>query len=361
MSTLASFSLTSITRTWAESLLCFILPVSTFWFLFTGPHTWDAALMWTLPVWLCIACDFFSPVDRSPPKPDGMEFLLDARLYVLFALQYANILLLLEVASSLAWGSLSDFAASAANIAAMRILVGTTSCCSGIAVAHELLHRRRKHLRWMGRIMLWTVCYDHFALEHAHGHHRMVGTATDPATARKGESFADFFKRSAWGQWANAWQTEGNRLLHYKGFGWLVHHRVLKGLAIEFVLLALIMWHYGSIALLMFLYQSLVALRMLEAVNYIQHWGLTRGNAQFKDACAWSTDSWFTLHSFIGLSRHSDHHALAGIPCYCLRYREEGPSLPHGYFVMSVVVRFCNDRFIQMANRELMEKNRAIR
>jgi alkane 1-monooxygenase len=343
-------------RIWAERVLCFILPISTLLFLSTGPHAWDAALMWTLPVWLCIACDYFSPSDCSVPKPDGMEWLLDARLYVLFALQLTNIVLLLEVTSGLPWKTVSDFATSAANIAAMRILVGTTSCCSGMAVAHELLHRRSKHLRWMGRILLWTVCYDHFALEHAHGHHRMMCTSADSATALQGERFASFFKRSVSGQWANAWRLEGQRLQRFRGFGLLLRHRVLHGILMELGLLMLIIGQYGLIALMMFLYQAMVAVRMLEAVNYLQHWGLTRHGSKLSGDCAWATDSWFTLHTFIGLSRHADHHTHAGKPCYRLRHRSECPKLPHGYFFMFIMVRLFNDRYIKMAGRELKEK-----
>ena len=338
-------------RTGIEPLLCFILPLSTWFFLSTAPHAWDSALMWTLPVWLCIVADYFSPSDCRMPKTTGMEWLLDARLYLLFSLQILNIALLLDAASSLAWRTLPDFATGSANIVAMRILAGTTSCCSGFAVAHELLHRRAKHLRWMGRILLWSVCYDHFALEHAHGHHRMVGTRADPATARLGESFADFFKRSVLGQWSGAWRMENQRLQHRKGIALLLRHRVLQGVMAELAILMLITLNYGMVALIVFLYQAVVAVRMLEAVNYLHHWGLSRRDTQY--SIAWTTDSWFTLHSFIGLSRHADHHAHSAKPCYQLRHSMQGPRLPHGYFVMIMLLRLSNEHYLRLAEREL--------
>ena len=344
-------------RQWPEGLLCFILPLSTFFCLSAAPHVWYAALIWTVPVWLCIVADYFSPSDQSLPKLDGKEWLLDMRLYGLFALQIVNIMLLLSATSRLAWATPFDVGTSVVNIIAFRILMGTTSCCSGIAVAHELLHRRSRHMRMMARILLWTVCYDHFALEHAHGHHRRVGSSADPATARLGENFPNFFRRSVVGQWNNAWRLEGQRLQHHKGLQWLLHHRMMHGMAIELALLGLIIHQYGFIALLMFLYQSFVALRMLEAVNYIQHWGLTRDGSKLSSNCAWATDSWFTLHTFIGLSRHADHHIHAGKPFYRLRHQEECPKLPHGYFVMSLMVRLDNARYIEMACQELKAKN----
>ncbi len=345
-----------LARLATEGMLCFVLPVSTLVFLITGPHAWDAALSWTLPIWLCIAADYFSPADRDTPRTDGLEWLLDARLYVLFGLQLGNIALLLDVASRLRWDSPAEFATGAANIAAMRVLVGATSCCSAIAVAHELIHRRPKFQRQMGRILLWTVCYDHFAVEHARGHHRLAAIPADPVTAGYGESFRVFLRRSLRGQWGNAWRFENRRLRGLPGLERLAHHRVLHGILIELVLLGLIFVYFGWVALLMFLYQAWVAVRMLEAVNYIQHWGLVRLRADFGPADAWSTDSWFTLHAFIGLSRHADHHAHAGKPCYRLRYREEGPRLPHGYFVMVLMVRLCNGRYLELAGRELQAR-----
>jgi len=62
-------------------LLCFIRPVSTRFLLLTDPHAWLPALLWTLPVWLCVAADYVSPADRAAPRPGGMEWLLDARLH----------------------------------------------------------------------------------------------------------------------------------------------------------------------------------------------------------------------------------------------------------------------------------------
>ena len=348
----------SFARACVEPWVCLILPVATFFFLSQGPHGGMAALAWTLPVWLCVAADYFSPPDRRVAWSVLPPWGLDARLLVLFALQWANILLLLAFGSRLAWGGSAEFAASAANAVALRVLVGTNSCCSALAVAHELIHRRGRRWRWLGRVLLWTVCYDHFALEHGHGHHRLASTLADPATARFGERFGDFLKRSLAGQWADAFGRETRRLREAsrRGLGLWLRHRVLHGLAAESVLLGLILACYGGVALALFLYQAFAAVRLLEAVNYMQHWGLLRAGPGFGSADAWSTDSWFTLHAFIGLSRHADHHAFGGKPSMRLLYREESPRLPKGYFVMALWVRLSNDRFLGMATSELKSK-----
>lgn len=339
-----------------ESLLCFILPGSTLLFLADAPHRWESALVWTLPVWLCVIADLYSPEDRRGTGRQEPARWLDARLYVLFALQWVNLILLLEAVSRLHWESWADVAVGGTNLIAMRILMGTSSCCSAIAVAHELIHRRPRHLRWMGRLLLWTVCYDHFALEHGRGHHRLASTLDDPATARFGERFEEFFRRSLKGQWANAWRHESQRLRGLPPLARLIRHRVLLGLCAESVLLAAILSLYGPLPLLMFLYQAWVAVRMLEAVNYVQHWGLVRSGPAFQASDAWSTGSWFTLHSFVGLARHADHHLLAGKPCHQLRHLSESPRLPGGYFVDVIFVRLFNDRYMKKAEDELKAK-----
>lgn len=349
-------SLASLARLLAERLLCFFLPLATLSFYLSGPHPWHAALLWTLPVWLCVAADVFSPATHRNPPAERPDWPFDAALYILTVLQIVNITLMLDAVSRLAWSTPGEVGASLANLFAVRILTGTTSCCSAIAVAHELIHRRKPHLRWMGRLLLWTVCYDHFALEHVQGHHRHVGTPEDHATARYDETYSDFWRRTVRGQFANAWRLENARLAPRPKLIRLSRHRVLHGLIIQVSLIAFIFAGFGAIAGLMFLYEAFYALRLLESVNYFQHWGLSRAGKRFSGPDAWVTDSWFTVHVFVGLSRHTDHHRFGNKPYHRLRYSDEGPRLPYGYFAMYILAKFFNDRYRELARRELQAK-----
>ena len=54
------------------------------------------------------------------------------------------------------------------------------------------------------------------------------------------------------------------------------HHEVLSGLLAQGLLLIVITHYTGLVGLLIFLLQALAAVRLLEAVNYFQHWGLQR-------------------------------------------------------------------------------------
>lgn len=47
---------------------------------------------------------------------------------------------------------------------------------------------------------------------------------------------------------------------------------------------------------------------------------------------------------------------MPGKPCHELRQLEESPRLPHGYFVMALMVRLRNDRYREFVGRELRER-----
>lgn len=55
----------------------------------------------------------------------------------------------------------------------------------GITVAHELGHKKQAIEKFYSKVLLMTVCYMHFYIEHNRGHHVIVATPEDPATARK--------------------------------------------------------------------------------------------------------------------------------------------------------------------------------
>ena len=337
--------------------LCLFLPLSNVAMLVTGPHTGSDALLWTLPVWLCIAADWFSPVSAYRPPPPLPQLVYTGLLHLLAALQLIAMVLMLRLASELSWTSWPDCITAAANIAAVRVVTGTTSCCSGIALAHELIHRPSRHLRRLGRLILWTVLYDHFAIAHTLAHHRFVATDDDFSTARLNETFNSFWWRSTRGQINRSWQLERERLGDRPALVRFAGNRIIQGLLIQILLLTGIAWAYGWVALGVFVYQAFAATRLLEAVNYFQHWGLRRHSGTDNHPIAWSTRSWFSLHSLLGLPLHTDHHLHANKPFHRLRSRGAGPRLPHGYFVMAILIRVSNRHFQRLAKQELHSKH----
>jgi len=109
----------------------------------------------------------------------------------------------------------------------------------------------------------------------------------------------------------------------------------------------------GAGASVVYLLQAVVAVRLLEAVNYFEHYGLSRTSRRVRPIDSWDTDSWFTLYTLVGLSRHADHHANASRPYHQLRHFDESPKLPYGYFATVTWLIFANRSFRASMGAEL--------
>ncbi len=328
-------------------------PCCVAWFLLTGVHGTAEALLWTLPLWFLILVDWLSPkIDPNQQKHLVADWFYDSLLYTLSLLQFLIIGLLLIYANQLQWGSVNQVANSIVNLAVMRILVGTTSGSSAIIVAHELIHRNQKHKRILGRLLLYSVCYEHFVIAHIRGHHLNVATPEDIATARLGENFNHYWKRVYKEHFKYAWNFELNRL-HQIHSSNLFANSVLQGLLIEATLVILIISTFGWAAAFIFSYQSLSAVRLLETINYYQHWGLEHGKAT--NSLAWVNQSSFTEYALIGLSNHISHHQNASSPFYNTPYSELGPKMPYGYFVTNLWVKLNNESYQRVSTAILKE------
>ncbi len=338
----------SASRLWLRHLACFVLPLTTLGFALTGPHRWYTALPWFGVVIASVMIDTRSGPARRQPDPALPSWPFDGVLIALVGLQVANIVLTARLIS------LSGLWSADALIAAL--LVGVNSGYSAIVVGHELVHRRDKRLQLVGRLLLCTVMYEHFFTEHVRGHHVRVGTPEDPATARFGESYRQFWRRSVPAQFRSAWRLETRRLGDVD-MKWhdrrILKSRVLHGVVAEVSLAATLGIAFGPAALVVFLLQALGAVRLLEAVNYFEHWGLVRSGRKVQPLDSWDTESWFSLYTLVGLSRHADHHAHASRPYQQLRHFDESPKLPRGYFGMVVMAVLQNRRFQKLMTAEL--------
>ncbi len=302
--------------------LALALPAYTLLWGVTAPHTWSA--LWLVPVGLTIALDVVARPDRGAPLPPSRTH--DVLMLVLAAAHIANLGFLAARANSLTpfeWG-------------VGVFLVGSASGYSAIVVAHELVHRTSTAERWLGRVLLTSVFYDHFHIEHVRGHHKRVATADDPATARHGEPFGPFLLRSVVGQLASAIELEARR-----GRTGL-RNGVLHGFVAAAFAAAVLGAVGGGSALAAHLVQAAWAITLLEAVNYIEHWGLSRAASRVSVRDSFDSEGWFTRYTLIGLARHADHHANAARPYPALRWVEESPKMPWGYWATALGAVFVN-------------------
>jgi alkane 1-monooxygenase len=241
----------------------------------------------------------------------------------------------------------------------MHAVAGVTAGYSGIVVAHELVHRKNRFQFFLGRLLLMFVWYEHFATEHVRGHHPRLGTRDDPATARFGETFREFLWRTVPAQWKSAYELECIRLGDEHMKLWdprMLRHRVLQGLLAQVAITAGYFVVFGWIAALFFVLQARMAILLLEVVNYIEHWGITRAGRAVTTVDSWDTDNWFTLYTLVGLSRHSDHHARASRHYQMLRRFDESPKMPSGYYGTILMALIQNQRYRDLAAAELRRK-----
>ncbi|MBS0617892.1 MAG: alkane 1-monooxygenase [Spirochaetes bacterium] len=211
---------------------------------------------------------------------------------------------------------------------------------SGIILAHEFGHRKSLWERGIAQLLLASVSYMHFYIEHNHGHHVRVATREDPSSARFGENFYFFWLRSVGGSYRSAWRYELKRLWRkdYAAWGW--RNRMLWYAAIPAVIAAAFWCFFGSDGLIFFGVQSFFAFSMLELINYIEHYGLERkknANGAYEPVSvrhSWNANQWLSNIYMMHLERHSDHHRYPYLRYQSLRHREESPQLPGGYGAM---------------------------
>lgn len=347
----AAVSPFSTLRVWALHLIALAVPLYVLAFVATGPHPGWTSLPWLAVVPVVVLLDLRSGTAMHRPVEGMPSWPFDAMLLGLTALQVANVGLAARMVER--GGLLSP------DTLVALLLVGVNSGYSAIVVAHELIHRKSRWMVLLGRLLLVTVLYEHFFVEHVRGHHLRIGTEEDPATARFGETYTEFWGRTVRAQFQSAWRLSAKRLGD-EGMRWydprMIRSEVVHGILAEVAVAVATVAIVGPAGLAFFLAQAYVAVRLLEAVNYFEHYGLRRQGRKVRPVDSWDSESWFTLFGLVGLSRHADHHAYASRPFQALRTWEESPKLPYGYVVMGLLVIFRNARARALLGAELERK-----
>lgn len=263
--------------------------------------------------------------ERSALANKGYDLLL----YSVVVLQYA---LLLRFLFSFSQPGLPP-ATIAGRIAVMGLLCGVF----GINVGHELGHRKSLFERTLAQLLLLTSQYLHFYIEHNKGHHRRVATPEDPASARFGESVYHFYARSIGYSYLSAWRIAAKdaRKKGKAAFSW--HNEMIRFTFIQIVCVAAIVFFFGWFVTACYLAVATIGILLLETVNYIEHYGLSRQTIEpgkyerTNPSHSWNSNHWIGRVMLFELSRHSDHHYLASRKYQVLRHHDASPQMPTGY------------------------------
>jgi alkane 1-monooxygenase len=221
-------------------------------------------------------------------------------------------------------------------------LTFTLGTLNGVAIntAHELGHKKEHLERWLSKIALAPTCYGHFFIEHNRGHHVRVATPEDPASSRLGESFWAFWPRTVFGSLRNGWSVERTRLRRMGKRTLSPRNDILNAWSMSVVLWGVLLALFGIGILPYLVIQAIFGFSLLEAVNYLEHYGLVRQrleNGRWERVSprhSWNNNNVTTNLFLYHLQRHSDHHANPTRRYQALRHYEESPQLPSGYATM---------------------------
>lgn len=310
-----------------------LLPVAAGLGQLTG---WHDAFAWLPMVLLFVVLpmiDAWLGVDSSRPPDAGGDF--DA-LQNQSAYRWSTILCVPLQWSLLAWSLWHWQHTEFGWLGSIGWLVslGVVGGVLAINVAHELIHKAGRVEPLLGSLLLASVGYSGFKIEHLRGHHVHVATPLDPSTARLGESSFKFVMRGLLFNPTRAWRlarTQGERA------------ELLCWHAVTLMAAAGFGFWLGTDALLAFVAQALIAAGSLEVINYVEHYGLTRERtadgrfARITHAHSWNSNFLLTNVMLFQLQRHADHHAHPRRRYQSLRHHADSPQLPAGYAAMFVL------------------------
>jgi alkane 1-monooxygenase len=202
---------------------------------------------------------------------------------------------------------------------------------SAFNTGHELIHRPHRIDSVLATILLCSVSYPTFQLEHLAHHHKWVATDADPSSAPAGRSLYRHVPRAIVLNFINAarvgWRRTGSVGLR---------NPFVRSLACVAGGYALVGFGLGPTALLFLLGQSLVAIGWLETANYFQHYGLRRALVAGRpepvgEQHSWDVDQPLLNMIWLNLPLHSRHHTQPAVSFDQLTPAATSPKYPVGY------------------------------
>jgi alkane 1-monooxygenase len=285
-------------------------------------------------------------IGKDPSNPDEatqVPAMSDERIYRVFTLIMAAVWLVVQAYAGYVfihndfsfWGKLG-----------WMLSIGTVGGIIAINLGHELIHKDPRLENWTGGLMLASVTYAGFKVEHVRGHHVHVSTPEDASSSRYNQSLYHFLPRAFVRNFVNAWKLEKEYLARKGHANVSVYNELIwwYGISALFALGYGLVW--GWMGVVFFIGQSFFAALTLEVVNYIEHYGLHRrenANGRYErvtPAHSWNSNYLLTNVALFQLQRHSDHHAYAKRRYQVLRHYDESPQLPAGYATMYVLAWF---------------------
>lgn len=286
-----------------------------------------------------VGADVDNPPDSALARLENDRFYRWAT-YLYLPLQYLSLMLACWL-----WSGGGGVTMSRIDAAGLMVTVGGIG---GIAIstAHELGHKRVRAEQRLSKVALAQTFYGHFFIAHNRGHHIQVATPQDPTSAHMGENLYRFIVRSLLGSLRSAWSIEAKRMAQQGRSRWSIDNHVLNAWLISVALYVFLVAVFGVEVLPWLIGQAIIGVCMLEAVNYIEHYGLRRQKLpsgryeKVRPSHSWNNNTVVANLFLFHLQRHSDHHAHPRRRYQALCHADEAPQLPAGYATMLLLAAF---------------------
>jgi len=225
----------------------------------------------------------------------------------------------------------------------------------GTVPGHELTHRKRNKFDMFFGNWLLSISWDcAFALEHVYGHHKHVGLVSDPATAKRQENIYLFMIKASIMEHVDAWKIEIKYLKRHGYFIYGIRNKMIIGyfrsLSISFLAFSV----GGLRGAICYILCAIAAKLLLEAINYIEHYGLVREPG--RPVCprhSWNANDVISSLLLYNVTRHSAHHEKASLRFWELDSYPSAPTLPFGYLTMLYIVVLCPPLFHYLMKAKL--------
>jgi len=152
-----------------------------------------------------------------------------------------------------------------------------------------------------------------------------------------GEILYLFWMRSVLFAYLSAWKISFDDMIKAGKSRFSLSNEMLRFQLIQVSLIGAIYLFFDWQVMVFFVCSAVFGFLLLETVNYIEHYGLTRVKNEagqyerVRPAHSWNSDHVIGRSLLFELSRHSDHHFLANRKYQTLRHMDESPQMPTGY------------------------------
>ncbi|CAE6869441.1 Alkane 1-monooxygenase 1 [Paraburkholderia aspalathi] len=206
-------------------------------------------------------------------------------------------------------------------------LIIASGVMSAFAMAHihEVMHRGGRVSRLISDVALAVAGYPHYRVVHQL-HHGHVGNPQFGSTAHVGLSVWCHVGRSFFSALRSAIAYELSQARSWRA------SRLLQIVPVSVAVVGLFAWFGGWRGAVFYAGQGIISVFVVEAVGYLQHYGLCGSPDDLGHQIAWDINFWLSNRLFVNNGLHTHHHleqtqAYDGLV-------HTGSALPGGYLHM---------------------------